>query len=136
MMPRTNLGIVIFSGGSAANNLVDHFNAISISKNCPVTYSVPISDNGGSSSELIRVFDGPSVGDLRSIAYSALSYYLELITLSSLTVFGTLIFATLQETITLRVVYRSTRSSYTLTSFHSREICTESSFQSSAVFVC
>ena len=27
---------------------------------------IPISDNGGSSSELIRVFGGPGIGDVRS----------------------------------------------------------------------
>lgn len=27
---------------------------------------IPISDNGGSSSELIRVFGGPGIGDIRS----------------------------------------------------------------------
>jgi hypothetical protein len=28
---------------------------------------IPISDNGGSSSELIRVFGGPGIGDVRSM---------------------------------------------------------------------
>jgi hypothetical protein len=28
-------------------------------KKCPLSYVIPISDNGGSSSELIRVFGGP-----------------------------------------------------------------------------
>ncbi|CAG8973173.1 hypothetical protein HYALB_00008765 [Hymenoscyphus albidus] len=31
-----------------------------------VEYIIPISDNGGSSSELIRVFGGPGIGDVRS----------------------------------------------------------------------
>jgi hypothetical protein len=32
------------------------------------SYSIiPISDNGGSSSELIRVFGGPGIGDVRSM---------------------------------------------------------------------
>ncbi len=30
---------------------------------------IPISDNGGSSSELIRVFGGPGIGDVRSELY-------------------------------------------------------------------
>ena len=30
---------------------------------------IPISDNGGSSSELIRVFGGPGIGDVRSKFY-------------------------------------------------------------------
>jgi hypothetical protein len=51
--------IVVFSGGSAANNLVDVFNTVREDKKCPLSYVIPISDNGGSSSELIRVFGGP-----------------------------------------------------------------------------
>lgn len=52
-------GIVVFSGGSAANNLVDVFKTVREDKKCPLSYVIPISDNGGSSSELIRVFGGP-----------------------------------------------------------------------------
>ena len=59
-------GIVVFSGGSAANSLVDVFETVRQSKNCRLSYIVPISDNGGSSSELIRVFGGPGIGDIRS----------------------------------------------------------------------
>lgn len=51
--------IVVFSGGSAANNLVDVFKKITQDKKCQLSYVIPISDNGGSSSELIRVFGGP-----------------------------------------------------------------------------
>lgn len=53
---------VIISGGSGANFLVDAF--LALSSTC--AFVLPISDNGGSSSELIRVIGGPSVGDLRS----------------------------------------------------------------------
>jgi len=52
-------GIVVFSGGSAANNLVDVFREVVEAKKCQLSYVIPISDNGGSSSELIRVFAGP-----------------------------------------------------------------------------
>ncbi|KAF2425732.1 UPF0052-domain-containing protein [Tothia fuscella] len=52
-------GVAIFSGGSAANNLVDVFKEVTEGKNRPLSYVIPISDNGGSSSELIRVFGGP-----------------------------------------------------------------------------
>ena len=52
-------GIVVFSGGSAANNLVDVFKTLREDRKCPLSYVIPISDNGGSSSELIRVFGGP-----------------------------------------------------------------------------
>jgi hypothetical protein len=55
----TRGGIVVFSGGSAANNLVDVFNHVRKENNAPLSYVIPISDNGGSSSELIRVFGGP-----------------------------------------------------------------------------
>lgn len=58
-------GIVVFSGGSAANNLVDVFNTVREDKKCPLSYIIPISDNGGSSSELIRVFGGPGTYQTR-----------------------------------------------------------------------
>ncbi|KAJ5090984.1 hypothetical protein N7532_009668 [Penicillium argentinense] len=61
-----NRGITVISGGSAANNLVDVFDALRESKECPLSYIIPISDNGGSSSELIRIFGGPGIGDVRS----------------------------------------------------------------------
>ena len=59
-------GLVIFSGGSAANSLVDVFENIRLSRDCSLSYIIPISDNGGSTSELIRVFGGPGIGDVRS----------------------------------------------------------------------
>jgi hypothetical protein len=52
-------GIVVFSGGSAANSLVDIFNNVAEARKCQLSYIIPISDNGGSSSEIIRVFGGP-----------------------------------------------------------------------------
>ena len=58
-------GIVVFSGGSAANNLVDVFKKVREDKKCPLSYVIPISDNGGSSSELIRVFGGPGMRPLK-----------------------------------------------------------------------
>lgn len=54
-------GVVVFSGGSAANNLVDVFKTVTENKKCTLSYVIPISDNGGSSSELIRVFGGPGL---------------------------------------------------------------------------
>ncbi|KAI0892105.1 UPF0052-domain-containing protein [Annulohypoxylon nitens] len=59
-------GIVVFGGGTATNSLVDVFENIRKSRNCSLSYVIPISDNGGSSSELIRVFGGPGIGDIRS----------------------------------------------------------------------
>jgi len=64
--------VVIFSGGSAANSLVDVFHEVSEKNNCALTYVIPISDNGGSSSELIRVFGGPGIGDVRSMKFDFL----------------------------------------------------------------
>ena len=65
-------GIVVFSGGSAANSLVDVFSSVAEARSCGLTYVIPISDNGGSSSELIRVFGGPGIGDIRSMCCSLL----------------------------------------------------------------
>ncbi|TGO57075.1 hypothetical protein BOTNAR_0209g00040 [Botryotinia narcissicola] len=61
-----NRRIVVFSGGSAANSLVDVFGKVAEEKACSLSYVIPISDNGGSSSELIREFGGPGIGDVRS----------------------------------------------------------------------
>ncbi|KAI6893241.1 UPF0052-domain-containing protein [Hortaea werneckii] len=58
--------IAVFSGGSAANNLVDVFDQVRQANACSLSYIIPVSDNGGSSSELIRVFGGPGIGDVRS----------------------------------------------------------------------
>ena len=58
--------IVIFSGGSAANCLVDVFREVAESNCSSLSYVIPISDNGGSSSEILRVFGGPGIGDVRS----------------------------------------------------------------------
>lgn len=52
-------GIVVFGGGTATNSLVDVFERIREQRGCSLSYVIPISDNGGSSSELIRMFGGP-----------------------------------------------------------------------------
>lgn len=67
--------IVVFSGGSAANSLVDLFRNIVNSKRCRLSYVIPISDNGGSSSELIRVFGGPGTTSREHIQSSSLSRF-------------------------------------------------------------
>lgn len=54
-------GLAVFSGGSAANNLVDVFEQVREANQCTLSYVIPISDNGGSSSEIIRVFGGPGM---------------------------------------------------------------------------
>ena len=56
---RRQPGIVVFGGGTATNSLVDIFERIRQQRGCRLSYVIPISDNGGSSSELIRVFGGP-----------------------------------------------------------------------------
>lgn len=56
-MPRN--GVVVFSGGTAANSLVDVFDHVRETNHTTLSYVIPVSDNGGSSSELIRVFGGP-----------------------------------------------------------------------------
>ncbi|KAK1813840.1 hypothetical protein LTR12_011748 [Friedmanniomyces endolithicus] len=58
--------IVVFSGGTAANSLVDVFDGVREANHSTLSYVIPVSDNGGSSSELIRVFGGPGIGDVRS----------------------------------------------------------------------
>lgn len=71
---------MVFGGGTATNSLVDVFENIRKSRNCSLSYVIPISDNGGSSSELIRVFGGP--GMEVSLFFSA--FLLSLPLLSSL----------------------------------------------------
>ncbi|ORZ19483.1 hypothetical protein BCR42DRAFT_489417 [Absidia repens] len=54
---------VIFSGGSACNHIAKAFHEVG---HQDVAYILGISDNGGSTSEVLRVLGGPSIGDLRS----------------------------------------------------------------------
>lgn len=61
--PSNQTGIVVFSGGSAANNLVEVFEHVREANRCNLSYVIPISDNGGSTSEIIRVFGGPGNKD-------------------------------------------------------------------------
>lgn len=60
-------GIVVFSGGSAANSLVDVFERVRAANRASLSYVMPISDNGGSTSEIIRVFGGPGSASPRSL---------------------------------------------------------------------
>ncbi|SSD58546.1 uncharacterized protein SCODWIG_00307 [Saccharomycodes ludwigii] len=62
--------ILVLSGGTATNSLIDTcFNQYA-NPNCPnsakITYILPVSDNGGSTSEILRVIGGPAIGDIRS----------------------------------------------------------------------
>lgn len=58
--------VVVFSGGTATNSLTPCFSKISHEQGGELTYVLPVSDNGGSTSEILRVFGGPAIGDLRS----------------------------------------------------------------------
>lgn len=60
------MNIVVFSGGTATNSLTPCFNNLSINKGHQLTYVLPISDNGGSTSEILRIMGGPAIGDIRS----------------------------------------------------------------------
>jgi len=50
---------VVISGGTGCNDICGAFNK-------DTSYVLPVSDDGGSSSEIIRVLGGPSIGDIRS----------------------------------------------------------------------
>lgn len=57
-MPR----LVVFKGGTAFNTFLPEFH-----QTFPNTsYVIPVSDDGGSSREIVRVFGGPGIGDIRS----------------------------------------------------------------------
>lgn len=53
--------MLFFSGGTALNNIYSVFKVFTDS-----VYVLPISDNGGSSSVIMDVIGGPSIGDIRS----------------------------------------------------------------------
>ncbi|CAE6346433.1 unnamed protein product [Rhizoctonia solani] len=50
---------IVVSGGTGCNAICEAFGK-------DASYVLPVSDNGGSSSEIIRVLGGPSIGDIRS----------------------------------------------------------------------
>ncbi|WWC88702.1 uncharacterized protein L201_003615 [Kwoniella dendrophila CBS 6074] len=54
-----DLSYLIISGGTGANSIASAFG------NSP-SFVLPVSDDGGSSSEILRCFGGPSIGDIRS----------------------------------------------------------------------
>ncbi|KAH8923861.1 UPF0052-domain-containing protein [Atractiella rhizophila] len=73
-----SLNWVLVGGGTGANSVLDAFLRLSSSSDAGnlkgegdreggrIDFVLPISDNGGSSSEIIRVLGGPSLGDIRS----------------------------------------------------------------------
>ncbi|EJS41915.1 YNL011C [Saccharomyces arboricola H-6] len=60
------MNVVVCSGGTATNSLTPCFSNISVLKGHELTYILPISDNGGSTSEILRIVGGPAIGDIRS----------------------------------------------------------------------
>ncbi|KAL6768387.1 hypothetical protein ACKKBF_B38970 [Auxenochlorella protothecoides x Auxenochlorella symbiontica] len=54
--------IVVFSGGTAFNSVAGHFKQLTHN----VTHVLPVTDDGGSTAEVVRVLGGPAVGDIRS----------------------------------------------------------------------
>ncbi|CAG8535633.1 341_t:CDS:2 [Scutellospora calospora] len=54
--------LAIFSGGTACNLMVNILRDIT----ADVSYILGLSDNGGSTSEILRVLGGPAIGDIRS----------------------------------------------------------------------
>ena len=54
--------LVCFTGGTAFNGVVQELMTLT----SRVTHVIPVSDDGGSTAEIVRVLGGPAVGDLRS----------------------------------------------------------------------
>jgi 2-phospho-L-lactate transferase/gluconeogenesis factor (CofD/UPF0052 family) len=58
-MPQpSTLSYLIISGGTGANSIASAFGTAP-------AFVLPVSDDGGSSSEILRCFGGPSIGDIR-----------------------------------------------------------------------
>eukprot|EP00208_Stichococcus_sp_RCC1054_P005366 CAMPEP_0206142102 /NCGR_PEP_ID=MMETSP1473-20131121/15574_1 /ASSEMBLY_ACC=CAM_ASM_001109 /TAXON_ID=1461547 /ORGANISM="Stichococcus sp, Strain RCC1054" /LENGTH=694 /DNA_ID=CAMNT_0053536961 /DNA_START=76 /DNA_END=2156 /DNA_ORIENTATION=- len=54
--------LVVFSGGTAFNSVAGHLRTLTTR----VAHVLPVSDDGGSTAEIVRVLGGPAVGDIRS----------------------------------------------------------------------
>eukprot|EP00890_Picochlorum_soloecismus_P001067 jgi/Picsp_1/1961/NSC_05427-R1_maternal effect embryo arrest 18 protein len=54
--------LVVFSGGTAFNSVASHVKNFTTR----VSHVLPVSDDGGSTAEIVRVLGGPAVGDIRS----------------------------------------------------------------------
>lgn len=54
--------LVVFSGGTAFNSVAGNLLRLTTL----VTHVLPVSDDGGSTAEIVRVLGGPAVGDIRS----------------------------------------------------------------------
>uniref|UniRef100_A0A2N9J8U4 Uncharacterized protein n=1 Tax=Fagus sylvatica TaxID=28930 RepID=A0A2N9J8U4_FAGSY len=54
--------LLVFSGGTAFNGVVEELKNFTTR----VAHVLPVSDDGGSTAEIVRVLGGPAVGDIRS----------------------------------------------------------------------
>ncbi|KAK9092922.1 hypothetical protein Syun_027833 [Stephania yunnanensis] len=54
--------MLVFSGGTAFNGVVEELKKLTTR----VAHVLPVSDDGGSTAEIVRVLGGPAVGDIRS----------------------------------------------------------------------
>ncbi|KAG8635439.1 uncharacterized protein YNL011C [Manihot esculenta] len=59
---RTQPSLLVFSGGTAFNGVVEELKKLTTR----VAHVLPVSDDGGSTAEIVRVLGGPAVGDIRS----------------------------------------------------------------------
>jgi cathepsin L len=62
-LPSQQPALVVFSGGTAFNGLCESLMAHFTTR---VAHVLPVSDDGGSTAEIVRVLGGPAVGDIRS----------------------------------------------------------------------
>lgn len=53
----SELSYVVISGGTGANSIATAFGS-------SPAFVLPVSDDGGSSAEILRCFGGPSIGDI------------------------------------------------------------------------
>ncbi|KAG1367679.1 putative gluconeogenesis factor [Cocos nucifera] len=62
--PNTNAppSLLVFSGGTAFNGVIEELKKLTTR----VAHVLPVSDDGGSTAEIVRVLGGPAVGDIRS----------------------------------------------------------------------
>ncbi|KAK4589696.1 hypothetical protein RGQ29_020313 [Quercus rubra] len=58
----TQPSLLVFSGGTAFNGVVEELKNFTTR----VAHVLPVSDDGGSTAEIVRVLGGPAVGDIRS----------------------------------------------------------------------
>ncbi|XP_004485886.1 uncharacterized protein YNL011C [Cicer arietinum] len=60
--PNPHPSLLVFSGGTAFNGVVEDLKNFTTR----VAHVLPVSDDGGSTAEIVRVLGGPAVGDIRS----------------------------------------------------------------------